>query len=168
MPMTTRLQDGNCKIFRRLEVLGTEGQSRVPGGCARCTPLASLRGDFRVPPPSSRRRAVSATISGQLTQVATAATMQLRLCLASRPSWPSSFVPSPRSSCTAACWAPCAASASPSWRGGLLSTPLSLPCRCTLTQLNNVWSTNPSALAAAATLWPPSTYRTASCLNSNL
>jgi len=51
---------------------------------------------------------------------------------------------------------------------GLLSTPLSLPCRCALTQLNSVWSTTPSVLAAAARLWPPSTSRTASCLNSSV
>src|SRR5438105_4345068 len=51
---------------------------------------------------------------------------------------------------------------------GLLSAPLSLPCRCAFTQLCSVCSTTPNVLAAAAMLWPPSTSRTASCLNSSV
>src|SRR5665213_508784 len=50
----------------------------------------------------------------------------------------------------------------------LLSAPVSLPARCALTQLNSVWSTTPNVRAAAAMLWPPSTRRTPSCLNSSV
>src|SRR6201997_5122711 len=49
-----------------------------------------------------------------------------------------------------------------------LSAPCSLPSRWALTQLNNVCSTTPKVRAAAAMLWPDSTSRTASCLNSNV
>ena len=51
---------------------------------------------------------------------------------------------------------------------GLLSTPLSLPRRYALIQLNSVWSTTPSVRAAAAMVWPLFTRRTASCLNSSV
>src|SRR5271170_4639048 len=49
-----------------------------------------------------------------------------------------------------------------------LSAPLSAPSRCALIQLNNVCSTRPNVLDAAAMLWPDSTSRTASCLNSSV
>src|SRR5277367_5060729 len=49
-----------------------------------------------------------------------------------------------------------------------LSAPFSVPSRCALTQLNNVCSTRPNVLDAAAMLWPDSTSRTASCLNSSV
>src|SRR5271167_3189330 len=42
------------------------------------------------------------------------------------------------------------------------------PPRCALTQLNNVCSTRPNVRDAAAMLWPDSTSRTASCLNSSV
>ena len=48
----------------------------------------------------------------------------------------------------------------------LVSAPVRLPARRALTQLNSVWSTTPNERAVAAMLWPPSTRRTASCLNS--
>ena len=51
---------------------------------------------------------------------------------------------------------------------GLLSAPLSLPSLLALTQLNSVCSTTPSVRAAAAMLWPASTNRTASRLNSSV
>src|ERR1019366_8989964 len=50
----------------------------------------------------------------------------------------------------------------------LLEAPFSRPCRCALTQLNSVCSTTPTLRAAAAMLWPDSTSRTASCLNSSV
>lgn len=40
--------------------------------------------------------------------------------------------------------------------------------RCALTQLNSVCSTTPSDRAAPSMIWPPSTSRTASCLNSSV
>ena len=49
-----------------------------------------------------------------------------------------------------------------------LSAPFSVPSRCALTQLNNVCSTRPNVRDAAAILWPDSTSRTASCLNSSV
>src|ERR1035441_9422908 len=49
-----------------------------------------------------------------------------------------------------------------------LEAPCSRPCRCALTQLNSVCSTTPTLRAAAAMLWPDSTSRTASCLNSSV
>src|SRR5271169_6811760 len=49
-----------------------------------------------------------------------------------------------------------------------LLAPLSRPSRCALTQLNSVCSTTPRLRAAAAMLWPDSTSRTASCLNSSV
>src|SRR5450631_3083961 len=49
-----------------------------------------------------------------------------------------------------------------------LSAPFSVPARCALTQLNNVCSSRPRVRAAAAMLWPDSTSRTASCLNSSV
>jgi hypothetical protein len=48
-----------------------------------------------------------------------------------------------------------------------LPAPWSVPCREALTQLNSVCSTIPT-LRAAAMLWPDSTSRTASCLNSSV
>ncbi len=50
----------------------------------------------------------------------------------------------------------------------LPSAPMSLPARWTFTQLNSVWSTTPSVLAGAAMLWPASTSRAASRLNSSV
>src|SRR6267142_136478 len=50
----------------------------------------------------------------------------------------------------------------------LLVGPFSRPSRCALTQLYNVCSTTPRLRAAAAMLWPDSTIRTASCLNSSV
>src|ERR1700761_2003715 len=50
----------------------------------------------------------------------------------------------------------------------LLLVPRKLPDRCLLTQLNNVCSTTPRLRATAAWLWPDSTSRTASCLNSSV
>src|SRR5277367_6049027 len=49
-----------------------------------------------------------------------------------------------------------------------LSAPFRVPARCALTQLNNVCSTRPNVRDAAAILWPDSTSRTASCLNSSV
>jgi hypothetical protein len=49
-----------------------------------------------------------------------------------------------------------------------LSAPFSVPSRCPLTQLNKVCSTSPNVRDAAAILWPDSTSRTASCLNSSM
>jgi hypothetical protein len=49
-----------------------------------------------------------------------------------------------------------------------LSAPFSVPSRCALTQLNKVCSTSPNVRDAAAMLWPDSTSRTASCLNSSV
>src|SRR5271166_2879157 len=49
-----------------------------------------------------------------------------------------------------------------------LLAPLSLPSRFAFTQLNSVCSTTPRLRAAAAMLWPDSTSRTASCLNSSV
>jgi hypothetical protein len=51
---------------------------------------------------------------------------------------------------------------------GLLLAPFKLPARCALTQLPKVCSTTPKLRAAAAWLWPGSTSRTASCLNSSV
>ena len=48
-----------------------------------------------------------------------------------------------------------------------LSAPFSAPSRCALTQLHNVCSTKPNVLDVTAMLWPHSTSRTASCLNSS-
>src|ERR1035438_10273399 len=50
----------------------------------------------------------------------------------------------------------------------LLFAPVSRPSRFALTQLYNVCSTTPRVRAAAAMLWPDSTIRTASCLNSSV
>src|ERR1700747_158331 len=50
----------------------------------------------------------------------------------------------------------------------LLPRPFSRPPRCALSQLYNVCSTTPRLRAAAAMLWPDSTIRTASCLNSSV
>src|ERR1017187_8356481 len=50
----------------------------------------------------------------------------------------------------------------------LLAAPFSRPSRFALTQLYNVCSTTPRLRAAAAMLWPDSTSRTASCLNSSV
>src|ERR1039457_2678260 len=50
----------------------------------------------------------------------------------------------------------------------LLARPFSRPSRFALTQLYNVCSTTPRLRAAAAMLWPDSTSRTASCLNSSV
>src|SRR3954452_1623759 len=47
-------------------------------------------------------------------------------------------------------------------------TSFSLPSRFALTQLDRVCSTTPRLRAASATLWPDSTRRTPSCLNSSL
>src|ERR1019366_6978409 len=47
-------------------------------------------------------------------------------------------------------------------------TPVSFPARCNFTQLLRVCSTTPRLRAAAATVWPDSTSRTASCLNSSV
>src|SRR6266700_3880486 len=47
-------------------------------------------------------------------------------------------------------------------------TSLSVPDRCALTQFDKVCSTTPRLRAAAAMLWPDSTSRTASCLNSSV
>src|SRR5271165_7164656 len=51
---------------------------------------------------------------------------------------------------------------------GLLLEPFSVPARCSLTQLPKVCSTTPRLRAAAAWLWPDSTSRAASCLNSSV
>src|SRR5882724_9421093 len=50
----------------------------------------------------------------------------------------------------------------------LLARPFSRPSRFALTQLYNVCSTTPRLRATAAMLWPDSTSRTASCLNSSV
>src|ERR1019366_7074099 len=50
----------------------------------------------------------------------------------------------------------------------LLAGPFSRPSRFALTQLYKVCSTTPRLRAAAAMLWPDSTIRTASCLNSSV
>ncbi|RMT39722.1 hypothetical protein ALP48_02920 [Pseudomonas syringae pv. solidagae] len=50
----------------------------------------------------------------------------------------------------------------------LMSAPVSLPWRCALTQLNKVWSDIPRERAAAASVRPVSTSRTASSLNSRV
>src|SRR5208282_1599550 len=47
-------------------------------------------------------------------------------------------------------------------------TPFSLPARCNFTQLARVCSTTPRLRAAAAIVWPDSTSRTASSLNSSV
>src|ERR1017187_2152582 len=47
-------------------------------------------------------------------------------------------------------------------------TPVSFPARCNLTQLPRVCSTTPRLRAAAASVWPDSTSRSASCLNSSV
>src|SRR5271156_1721189 len=49
-----------------------------------------------------------------------------------------------------------------------LSAPFSAPSPCALTQLTKVCSTSPNVRDAAAMLWPDSTSRTASCLNSSV
>jgi hypothetical protein len=46
--------------------------------------------------------------------------------------------------------------------------PFKLPARCSLIQLPKVCSTTPRLRAAAAIVWPDSTKRTASCLNSSV
>src|ERR1039457_6570361 len=51
---------------------------------------------------------------------------------------------------------------------GLLLAPFNVPARCALTQLPKVCSTTPRLRAAAAWLWPDSTSRAASCLNSSV
>src|ERR1035437_6446774 len=50
----------------------------------------------------------------------------------------------------------------------LLAGPFSRPSRFALTQLYKVCSTTPRLRAVAAMLWPDSTIRTASCLNSSV
>src|ERR1022692_164732 len=50
----------------------------------------------------------------------------------------------------------------------LLAGPFRRPSRFALTQLYKVCSTTPRLRAAAAMLWPDSTIRTASCLNSSV
>src|ERR1035438_611869 len=50
----------------------------------------------------------------------------------------------------------------------LLAGPFSRPSRFALTQLYKVCSITPRLRAAAAMLWPDSTIRTASCLNSSV
>src|ERR1019366_8002426 len=50
----------------------------------------------------------------------------------------------------------------------LLAGPFSRPSRFALTQLYKVCSTTPRLRAAAAMIWPDSTIRTASCLNSSV
>ena len=47
-------------------------------------------------------------------------------------------------------------------------TPFNAPARCNLTQLPSVCSTTPRLRAADASVWPDSTSRTASCLNSSV
>src|SRR5258707_15018626 len=47
-------------------------------------------------------------------------------------------------------------------------TPFNLPARCNFTQWLRVCSTTPRLRAAAATVWPDSTSRTDSCLNSSV
>src|ERR1017187_1808621 len=51
---------------------------------------------------------------------------------------------------------------------GLLLAPFKVPARCSLTQLPKVCSTTPRLRAVAAWLWPDSTSRAASCLNSSV
>jgi hypothetical protein len=51
---------------------------------------------------------------------------------------------------------------------GLLLAPFNVPARCALTQLPKVCSTTAKLRAAAVWLWPDSTSRTASCLNSSV
>src|SRR5664280_1775311 len=51
---------------------------------------------------------------------------------------------------------------------GLLLAPFKVPARCSLTQLPKSCSTTPRLRAAAAWLWPDSTSRAASCLNSSV
>src|ERR1017187_8106048 len=51
---------------------------------------------------------------------------------------------------------------------GVLPAPFKVPARCSLTQLPKVCSTSPRLRAAAAWLWPDSTSRAASCLNSSV
>src|ERR1017187_7215857 len=51
---------------------------------------------------------------------------------------------------------------------GLLQAPFKVPARCSLTQLPKVCSTTPRLRAAAAWLWPDSTSRADSCLNSSV
>ena len=46
--------------------------------------------------------------------------------------------------------------------------PLSVPLRCALTQFDSVCSETPRLRAAKVGLWPDSTNRTASCLNSSV
>src|ERR1019366_4710650 len=50
----------------------------------------------------------------------------------------------------------------------LPTTAFNVPARCACTQLERVCSTPPRLRAAAARLWPDSTSRTASCLNSSV
>src|ERR1017187_9748251 len=47
-------------------------------------------------------------------------------------------------------------------------TPFNAPARCNLTQLPSVCSTTPRLRADDASVWPDSTSRTASCLNSSV
>jgi hypothetical protein len=47
-------------------------------------------------------------------------------------------------------------------------TTFNVPALCALTQFQSVRSTTPKLRAAAAMLWPDSTSRTASCLNSSV
>src|SRR5450631_27287 len=47
-------------------------------------------------------------------------------------------------------------------------TPFNAPARCNLTQLPSVCSTPPRLRADDASVWPDSTSRTASCLNSSV
>src|SRR5664279_6058465 len=51
---------------------------------------------------------------------------------------------------------------------GLPLAPFKVPARYSLTQLPNVCSTTPRLRAADAWLWPDSTSRAASCLNSSV
>src|ERR1039458_4542805 len=46
--------------------------------------------------------------------------------------------------------------------------PFNVPARCALTQLYKVCSTTPRLRDTAAIVWPDSTSRTASCLNSSV
>ena len=50
----------------------------------------------------------------------------------------------------------------------LPEAPFNLPARCSLIQLPKVCSTTPKLRAAPAIVWPDSTSRTASCLNSSV
>src|ERR1039458_7407258 len=51
---------------------------------------------------------------------------------------------------------------------GFPLAPFNVPPRCALTQLYKVCSTTPRLRATAAWLWPNSTSRAASCLNSSV